>query len=113
MIAHHKDLLKHFASAYEHGVQDYRDAFLRLDAQGRPIVDATTEAAIPLLTKYIFTNDPEGRRKILDGVGYYDPNGALDVKDVIAQIKWFKDQGLVKGDTDPAAMLDNQFLPTR
>jgi NitT/TauT family transport system substrate-binding protein len=113
MIANHPDLLKHFAAAYEHGVADYREAFLRLDPQGRPIVDATTEAAIPLLTKFVFTGDPDARRKILDGVGYYDPNGALDVKDVIAQIGWFKDQGLVKGDTDPAAMLDTQFLPTR
>ncbi len=113
MIANHPDLLRHFAAAYEHGVGDYRAAFLRLDPQGHPIVDATTEAAIPLLTKYVFTGDPEARRKILDGVGYYDPNGALDVKDVIAHIGWFKDQGLVKGDTDPAAMLDTQFLPTR
>ena len=113
MIANHPDLLRHFAAAYEHGVADYREAFLRLDPQGHPIVDATTDAAIPLLTKYVFTGDPEARRKILEGVGYYDPNGALDVKDVIAQIGWFKDQGLVKGDTDPAAMLDTQYLPTR
>lgn len=113
MIASHPDLLKHFATAYEHGVADYREAFLRLDSQGRPVVDAATEAAIPLLTKYVFTGDPDARRKILDGVGYYDPNGALDVKDVIAQVGWFRGQGLVKGDTDPAAMLDTRFLPTR
>jgi NitT/TauT family transport system substrate-binding protein len=113
MIANHPDLLQHFASAYAHGVADYRNAFLRLDPQGHPIVDAATDAAIPNLTKYVFTNDPDARRKILDGIGYYDPNGALDVKDVIAQIDWFKAQGLVKGDTDPAAMLDTQFLPTR
>jgi NitT/TauT family transport system substrate-binding protein len=113
MIAGHPDLLKRFAAAYQHGVQDYRNAFLRLDPQGRPVTDAATEAAIPLLTKYVFTNDPDARRKILDGVGYYDPDGALDVKDVEAQIAWFKTQGLVKGDTDPAAMLDTTFLPTR
>jgi NitT/TauT family transport system substrate-binding protein len=113
MIASHFDRLKHFAAAYKHGVADYREAFLRLDPQGHPVVDATTDAAIPLLTKYVFTGDPDARRKILDGVGYYDPNGALDVKDVIAQVGWFRDQGLVKGDTDPAAMLDTRFLPTR
>ena len=32
--------------AYQHGVADYREAFLRLDAQGNPIVDAKTDAAI-------------------------------------------------------------------
>jgi NitT/TauT family transport system substrate-binding protein len=66
-----------------------------------------------LLTQYVFTGDPNARRKILDGVGYYDADGALDVKDVLAQIAWFKARGLVKGDTDPAAMLDTRFLPTR
>jgi NitT/TauT family transport system substrate-binding protein len=113
MIANHPDTLRHFAAAYQRGVADYRDAFLRLDTAGRPVVDATTDAAIPLLAKYVFTGDPDASRKILDGVGYYDPGGALDVADVLDQIRWFKAQGLVKGDTDPASMLDTHFLPTR
>jgi NitT/TauT family transport system substrate-binding protein len=113
MIAAHPDTLRHFAAAYQRGVADYRDAFLRLDTAGHPITDATTDAAIPLLTKYVFTGDPDARRKILDGVGYYDQGGALDVADVLDQIRWFKAQGLVKGEADPAAMLDTHFLPTR
>lgn len=113
MIADKPDLLKHFAAAYQHGVADYRDAFLRLDATGHPVVDAKTDAAVALLTKYVFTGDPNARQKILSGVGYYDVGGALDVKDVENQVRWFKAQGLVKGDMDPAAMLDTHFLPTR
>lgn len=113
MIADKPDLLKHFAAAYQHGVADYRDAFLRLDAAGHPVVDAKTDAAVALLTKYVFTGDPNARQKILSGVGYYDAGGALDVKDVENQVRWFKAQGLVKGDMDPAAMLDTHFLPTR
>jgi len=113
MIAGKPDVLKHFAAAYQRGVADYREAFLRLDAAGHPIVDAKTDAVIPLLTKYVFTGDPDARRKILDGVGYYDAGGALDVNDVLDQVRWFRQQGLVKGDTDPASMLDTRFLPTR
>jgi NitT/TauT family transport system substrate-binding protein len=113
MIATKPDLLKHFAAAYQHGVADYREAFLRLDHAGHPITDEKTEAAIPLLTQYVFTGDPNARRKILDGVGYYDAGGALDVADVLDQVRWFKAQDLVKGDSDPAAMLDTRFLPTR
>jgi NitT/TauT family transport system substrate-binding protein len=113
MIADKPDLLKHFAAAYQRGVADYREAFLRLDAAGHPIVDQKTDAVIALLTKYVFTGDPNARQKILSGVGYYDAGGALDVKDVLAQVNWFKAQGLVKGDMDPAAMLDTHFLPTR
>jgi NitT/TauT family transport system substrate-binding protein len=113
MIAGKPDVLKHFAAAYQHGVADYRDAFLRLDAAGHPVVDAKTDAAIPLITKYVFIGDPNARRKILEGVGYYDAGGALDVADVINQVRWFRAQGLVKGDSDPAEMLDTHFLPTR
>jgi NitT/TauT family transport system substrate-binding protein len=113
MIASKPELLKHFATAYQHGVADYRDAFLRLDTAGHPVTDEKTDAAIPLLTKYVFTGDPDARRKILDGVGYYDAGAALDVADVLDQVRWFKAQGLVKGDSDPAAMLDTRFLPTR
>src|SRR3954454_4701621 len=114
MIANKPEVLQRFAAAYRKGVADYRDAFLRRDAQGRPVIDATTDAMIPLLTKYVFTGDPEARRKILDGVGYYDADGALDVADVKAQVRWFKAQGLVKGpvkgDADATSMIDTRFL---
>jgi NitT/TauT family transport system substrate-binding protein len=113
MIANKPEVLKHFAAAYQRGVADYREAFLRLDAAGHPITDDKTDAAIPLLTKYVFTGDPDARRKILEGVGYYDAGGALDVADVLDQVNWFKAQGLVKGDVDPASMIDTRFLPTQ
>ncbi len=113
MIAAKPDVLKHFAAAYQKGVADYREAFLRLDNTGKPITDDKTEAVIPLLTKYVFTGDPNARQKILSGVGYYDAGGALDVADVLDQVRWFKDQGLVKGEADAATMLDTRFLPTR
>ena len=113
MIAAKPEVLKRFAAAYQRGVADYRKAFLRLDPSGQPVIDDTTEAAIPLLTKYVFTGDPEARRKILDGAGYYDAGGALDVADVLDQVRWFRTQGLVKGGGDPGAMLDTRFLPTR
>ena len=112
MIAAWPDVLRRFAAAYQRGVADYREAFLRLEA-GHPVVDDKTEAAVPLLTKYVFAGDPDARRKILEGVGYYDAGGALDVADVLDQVRWFKAQGLVKGDADPKAMLDTRFLPTR
>jgi NitT/TauT family transport system substrate-binding protein len=113
MIAQHADLLHRFARAYQKGVSDYREAFLRRDPQGKPIIDAKTDAVIPLITKYVFTGDPNARQKIISGVGYYDQGAALDVADVIAQLKWFKMQGLVKGDADPQSVIDTSFLPTR
>ena len=113
MIQDHKDVLQRFATAYQQGVADYREAFLRRDAQGHPVIDTKTDAAITLLSKYVFAGDPNARQKILDGVGYYDADGALDANDVLNQIAWFKSQGLVKGDVDPGTILDTSFLPTR
>jgi NitT/TauT family transport system substrate-binding protein len=113
MIAQHPDVLHRFAKAYQRGVADYREAFLRKDTKGEIIVDDKTDAAIPLLTKYVFTGDPQARTKILAGVGYYDAGGALDVADVVDQVRWFRSQDLVKGDSDPAGMLDTSFLPAR
>ena len=113
MIAQHADLLHRFARAYQKGVADYREAFLRLDPQGKPIIDEKTDAVIPLITKYVFTGDPNARQKIISGVGYYDEGAALDVGDVIAQLKWFKAQDLVKGDAEPQSVIDTSFLPKR
>jgi NitT/TauT family transport system substrate-binding protein len=113
MIAKRADALHRFARAYQRGVADYRAAFLRLDAKGKPIVDATTDAVIPLIEKYVFTGDPDARAKIIDGAGYYDVGGALDVKDVTAQLAWFRKQGLVNGDLDAGAVIDTGFLPMR
>ena len=104
-------MLHAFAAAYKRGVNAYRDAFLRMGANGRPIHDAATDAAIPLIEKYVFTGDPDAAAKITEGLGYYDADGALDVRDVIAQLRWFEAQGLVKGEADPKTLIDTSFLP--
>ncbi len=112
MTADHADALRRFAAAYRHGVSDYREAFLRHDAQNQPIRDASTDAAVADIQTFVFTGDPAAREKILDGVGYYDEAGALDAKDVAEQLRWFTEQGLVKPGVDPAEIIDTRFLPT-
>ncbi len=110
MITDRPDVLHRFARAYQRGVADYRDAFLRLDVAGQPVRDATTAAMIPLLQKYVYAGDPDGHRKISEGVGYYDEGGRLDVQDVAAQLRWFTTQGLVKTPADAADLIDTRFL---
>ncbi len=110
MLAEKADALHRFARAYQRGVADYRDAFLRLDAAGKPIRDAKAEAAIPLIQKYVYTGDPDGARKISEGVGYYDEGARLDVADVAAQLRWFTEQGLVKTAVDAADVIDTRFI---
>ncbi|MCW3474016.1 ABC transporter substrate-binding protein [Limobrevibacterium gyesilva] len=113
VIAERAAALKAFCGAYQRGVADYREAFLRFDAQHKPIVDAKTDAAIPAIAKYVFIGDPNAAEKIKAGIGWYDEGAALDVQDVRAQIAWFQAQGMVKGPIDPADIVDTGFLPTR
>ncbi len=111
MINDNPDALHRFARAYMHGVEDYREAFFRRDRQGKLIDDAKTDAAIADIQKYLYTGDPDARQKILDGLGYYDKDGALDVNDVEAQLRWFVAQGLIKPGADPASIVDTSFIP--
>jgi NitT/TauT family transport system substrate-binding protein len=112
-ITERRDVLARFVEAYARGVADYREAFLRLDADGHPVHDAVTDAAIPAIAKYVFIGDPDAATKIIGGVGYYDAGGALDVADVIAQYRWFQAEDLVKSNADPSSLIDTSFLPTR
>ena len=111
MTADHPDALHRFAAAYQHGVDDYRAAFLRIGGDGKPVRDARTDAAVADIEKFVFTGDPAATQKILDGVGYYDAGGALDTRDVAAQQRWFVERGLVKSAADPAEIIDTRFLP--
>ena len=102
-----------FCAGYGRGVADYRAAFLRFDATGKPIYGEATEAVIATIEKYVFAGDPLASAKIKAGVGWYDEGAALDVQDVRAQLAWFQAQGLVKGPIDPADIIDTGYLPTR
>jgi NitT/TauT family transport system substrate-binding protein len=113
MIQQHEPVLTRFCKAYQRGVADYREAFLRRDAAGKPVIDDKTDAAIANITVYVFTGDPQAKQKILSGVGYYDKGAALDVADVKEQLRAFKARDLVKGDADPNSLIDMRFLPTR
>ena len=113
MLDARPDTLRRLVRAYRRGVADYRDGFLRLDAAGKPVRDAKTAALIPLIQKYVYAGDPEGPRKIEEGVGYYDEDARLDVEDVAAQLRWFTGQGLVKGQIEPADVIDTRFAGTQ
>ena len=108
MLDGRPDTLRRFVRAYRRGVADYRDGFLRLDPAGKPVRDAKTAALIPLIQKYVYAGDPDGPRKIEEGVGYYDEDARLDVDDVAAQLRWFTGQGLVKGQIEPADVIDTR-----
>ena len=113
MIEQNPAALHRFCEAYQRGVADYREAFLRRDAAGKPVIDGKTDAAIANITVYVFTGDAKAREKILEGVGYYDAGAPLDVGDVKQQLRVFRQRGRVKGDADPDTLIDTHFMPMR
>ena len=110
MIRKKADTLHRFARAYESAIADYFHAFLRKDAAGKLIYDASTTAAIAAIQKYVFVGDPKGPEKILAGLGYYSPGGGLDVADVGRQLHWFEAQGFVKAHLHAAQVVDTSFI---
>src|SRR6185437_1142090 len=44
---------RRFAKAYQHGLDDSREAFLRTDASGQPQDDENTNGVIPLIPRYV------------------------------------------------------------
>ncbi|MDR3475137.1 MAG: ABC transporter substrate-binding protein [Devosia sp.] len=113
MITKRADALHRFCQGYQAGVAQYREAFLHFGPDGKPIYGPATDAAIAAITKYVFTGDPAAATKIKDGIGWYDAGGALDVADVRAQLAWFTAEDMVKGQIDPATIIDTAFLPAR
>lgn len=113
MVDKRADDLERFCAGYRKGVAAYREAFLRLDAAGKPVFGPATDAAIADIMKYVFIGDPLGPEKIKAGIGWYDEGGALNVADVRNQLAWFTAQGMVKGEVDANAIIDTRFLPTR
>ena len=86
---------------------------MRFGPDGKPIYGQATDAAIAAITKYVFPGDPAAATKIKEGIGWYDEGAALDVADVREQLAWFTAQDMVKGQIDPAEIIDASFLPTR
>jgi NitT/TauT family transport system substrate-binding protein len=107
------EALRRFCAGYRQGVAQYREAFLHLGADGKPVYGPATGPAVAAIGRYVYPGDPAAEAKIKEGVGWYDRDGALDVADVRAQLAWFTGQGLVKGAIDPDSVIDTGFLPSR
>lgn len=104
------DFVARFLSAYRKGAKDYHDAFTgargeRRDGSGAPDI-------IAILAKY--TGQPAAT--VDRSIAYVDGEARLDEADIRHQIAWYTKQGMVKGQIDPAAVIDRRYavaLPER
>ena len=85
-------------------------------------VEAQRVTTRPLVLPVVDQGDVGAHRRPDDRVqfrqGFADlrhvpEHAGVLVADVVDQVRWFRAQGLVKGDADPMTMIDTRFLPTR
>lgn len=96
--------VERFLRAYKKGVADYHDAFTGPD--GARADQPTAPAVLAIVAKYL--NQPESL--VAQGIAYIDRDARVDTMDVLHQIAWFKAQGMVKGATDGAELIDKRYV---
>jgi NitT/TauT family transport system substrate-binding protein len=92
-------MVRHVLSALRKGARDYHDA-LNGD---KP--NAQTPEILAILAKAT-GQTPEDAAK---GLPYMDPEGRLNVADVLRQYQWYRAQGMVKGPDNPD-FIDKRYV---
>lgn len=107
-----RELTQRFVRAYQKGLADYAAAFQKKDASGQRVFDAASTQAATQIAKYVYPSDPSdlGAKKTIASAFYVDPQGRLDVADIVKQIEWMKAQGLVEAGVDPMSAMDLSFV---
>jgi NitT/TauT family transport system substrate-binding protein len=97
------EVVKHFLTAYRHGMRDLHDAFV--DPKGERRDGPLAAKLWPILSD--FTHLPA--KQLANVVPYFDPKGRVDLADVGRQIAWYKSQQLLKGEINPETIVDKRF----
>ncbi|HXR88288.1 MAG TPA: ABC transporter substrate-binding protein [Stellaceae bacterium] len=98
-----KLMIDAFMRAYKKGAHDYYEAFTAPDGTRR---DGPTAPAILAIMEKALNQSAE---QLKQGISYDDPDAKLDVKDVLHQIKWFKEQNMLPADADGEKMIDKRY----
>ena len=89
-----------FLSAYRKAARDYHDAFADASETRRDGPEAP--ALLAIIAKSTGVTVEQAKL----GIAWIDREERLDVKDILRQIAWYKSQGMVKGEFDPAVIFD-------
>lgn len=101
---HRHATVEAFLRGYRKATRDYHDAFTGEDE--RRADSPTAPAIIVILAKHL--NQPPAL--VASGVQYVDAEARLDVEDVVRQIAWYRAQGLLKAEIDPAVFIDKRYV---
>jgi NitT/TauT family transport system substrate-binding protein len=99
-----RDTVERFLRAYRNGARTYHDAFIGPDEKRAD--GPSAQEIMAIIAKY----NGLSTEQVGQAIAYVDPEARLDVKDVRHQIAWFKSQGMVKGEIDSDAIIDQRYV---
>lgn len=98
------DTVERFLRAYRKGAADFHAAFA--DVAAKRTDNPKTAESIAVIAR----NTGQAADQVAFGNPFVDPEGRVDVKDVLHQVIWYKAQNMVKGDFDPKIVLDMRYV---
>jgi len=99
-----RELVNCFLTAYRQGTHDFHDAFT---GPGETRQDGAGAAdSLAIFAKY--TGEPVDVVKL--AIPYVEPQTRLNVPDVLRQIAWYKEQGMLKADVDGTRLIDARYV---
>ncbi len=101
------DAVLRFMRAYVTGVQQYRQAFNQLDAQGNKIKGANFAELIPIIARFAGITPEEAEAQLT----FIVPAARPDQADIMRQAAFWQDLGMVPKAADFSSLFDLSFLP--
>jgi NitT/TauT family transport system substrate-binding protein len=99
-----RDTVERVLRAYRKAVRDYYDAFIAPDGTRRN--GASAPQILAIIAKY--AEQPVEEVEI--GIPYFDPEARLDIDDVLHQIAWYQNNGMVKGAVNGEKLIDKHYV---
>lgn len=90
--------------AIRKAARDDHDAFTGPD--GKRWDGPTAPATVAMMAKFL----GQSPQQVARGIAYVDPELRLDVKDILRQVAWFREEGLVKTVFDPRSVIDMRYV---
>ncbi len=98
------ELVERWLKAFRQATRTYHDAFTNSKEQRED--QPTAPEILAIMSKYL----GQTTEQIGPSIGYVDPEGRLDVKDIHRQVAWFEAQGLVKGHADADSIIASTYI---
>lgn len=98
------DTVARFLRAFRRATRDYHDAFTGPDE--RASLGPTAPEIVAILAKA----SGQTADQVKESLAYVDPEGRIDVDDILRQVAWYKSQGMVRPDVDAQAIMDRRYV---